>query len=275
MSRLSILTRSCVALAVVLSSGALMAAEAETKASRASIKEAQAEVGELAKALRTEQRDYRRAVRQENLVAKVTDPTPEYLSRARAKAVEYAGTDAAVPFLAWIVITTGDKDEARSVAADAVAQYADSAALPPLVAAIFRRARDLGTDQTRSYLGRIMDENKHPEVQSEALYARAMLYFARRPVIGNASKAELDGARADLRKSLDLARSAGKDLVGREPVGPPGNLARRVDGVLFEAENLQIGHVAPDIVAKDLDGVEFRLSDYRGKVVMLDFWGHW
>ena len=24
-----------------------------------------------------------------------------------------------------------------------------------------------------------------------------------------------------------------------------------------------------------LDGRHFKLSDYRGKVVVLDFWGHW
>jgi cytochrome oxidase Cu insertion factor (SCO1/SenC/PrrC family) len=29
---------------------------------------------------------------------------------------------------------------------------------------------------------------------------------------------------------------------------------------------------APDIVATDQDGKEFKLSDYRGKVVLLDFW---
>ena len=44
---------------------------------------------------------------------------------------------------------------------------------------------------------------------------------------------------------------------------------------LFEIENLGIGQLAPDIVAEDLDGVEFKLSDYRGKVVFLDFWGNW
>jgi hypothetical protein len=32
---------------------------------------------------------------------------------------------------------------------------------------------------------------------------------------------------------------------------------------------------APDIAAEDLDGVAFKLSDYRGKIVLLDFWGHW
>ena len=45
--------------------------------------------------------------------------------------------------------------------------------------------------------------------------------------------------------------------------------------VIFEIENLSIGSEAPDIQAEDLDGVVFKLSDYRGKVVVLDFWGHW
>jgi len=44
---------------------------------------------------------------------------------------------------------------------------------------------------------------------------------------------------------------------------------------LFELENLNVGDVAPDIVGQDLDGSDFKLSDYRGKVVMLDFWGQW
>ncbi len=44
---------------------------------------------------------------------------------------------------------------------------------------------------------------------------------------------------------------------------------------LYELQHLSIGSVAPDIVGQDLDGIEFKLSDYRGKIVMLDFWGHW
>ena len=39
--------------------------------------------------------------------------------------------------------------------------------------------------------------------------------------------------------------------------------------------NLKVGKVAPDIAGVDLDGVDFKLSDYRGKVVMIDFWGDW
>ena len=36
-----------------------------------------------------------------------------------------------------------------------------------------------------------------------------------------------------------------------------------------------IGTPAPEIDGEDADGIRFKLSDYRGKVVMLDFWGHW
>ena len=44
---------------------------------------------------------------------------------------------------------------------------------------------------------------------------------------------------------------------------------------LYELKNLNVGDVAPEISGEDLDGVAFNLSDYRGKVVLLDFWGHW
>lgn len=37
----------------------------------------------------------------------------------------------------------------------------------------------------------------------------------------------------------------------------------------------EVGKLAPEIDGVDLDGVPFKLSDYRGKVVMLDFYGDW
>jgi len=44
---------------------------------------------------------------------------------------------------------------------------------------------------------------------------------------------------------------------------------------LFELGHVLVGHLAPEIEAEDLSGVAFKLSDYRGKVVLLDFWGNW
>jgi peroxiredoxin len=39
--------------------------------------------------------------------------------------------------------------------------------------------------------------------------------------------------------------------------------------------NLAVGKPAPQIEGVDLDSVAFKLSDYQGKVVLLDFWGNW
>lgn len=44
---------------------------------------------------------------------------------------------------------------------------------------------------------------------------------------------------------------------------------------LHALANLVPGKAVPEIEGPDLDGKDFKLSDYRGKVVMLDFWGHW
>jgi len=43
----------------------------------------------------------------------------------------------------------------------------------------------------------------------------------------------------------------------------------------FMVSALSVGQVAPDIAGRDLDGVPFKLSDYRGKVVLLTFSGDW
>lgn len=56
---------------------------------------------------------------------------------------------------------------------------------------------------------------------------------------------------------------------GRETFG------EKAASELFELTQLQVGMTVPEIEGEDLDGIPFKLSDYRGKVVMLDFWGHW
>ncbi len=52
-------------------------------------------------------------------------------------------------------------------------------------------------------------------------------------------------------------------------------LADHVPDVLFELKHLTVGKTAMEIEGEDTDGKTFKLSDYRGKVVVLDFWGHW
>ena len=38
---------------------------------------------------------------------------------------------------------------------------------------------------------------------------------------------------------------------------------------------IQVGNKALEIEGEDIQGNKFKLTDYRGKVVMLDFWGNW
>lgn len=41
------------------------------------------------------------------------------------------------------------------------------------------------------------------------------------------------------------------------------------------APRVQASQPAPEIDGIDLDGQPLKLSDYRGKVVLLSFWGRW
>ena len=52
-------------------------------------------------------------------------------------------------------------------------------------------------------------------------------------------------------------------------------LAKIAEPMLFERKFLMVGKVAPDIVGKDIDGKPLKLSDHRGKVVIVDFWVDW
>ena len=134
----------------------------------------------------------------------------------------------------------------------------------------------------------------HEAVRGKALWTQAKM-------IGNAldTAARLRNLTAEQRKSaeeglgadgvawingLDAAAStAASEKIyeeleakyGQVPLWPGRTLADAAKGDLFELRHLAIGKTAPDIAGVDADGVAFKLSDYRGKVVVLDFWGFW
>jgi len=56
---------------------------------------------------------------------------------------------------------------------------------------------------------------------------------------------------------------------------PPKTYGRLAASVLHEITNLAPGQPAPEIVGTDADGNTFRLSDYRGPVVLLSFSANW
>jgi LSD1 subclass zinc finger protein len=72
---------------------------------------------------------------------------------------------------------------------------------------------------------------------------------------------------------LIAGASVGAYLLFKKPGG--GGVARGPDVVPASGVGTNIGQLAQEIEGEDIDGVPFKLSDYRGKVVVLDFWGHW
>ena len=53
-----------------------------------------------------------------------------------------------------------------------------------------------------------------------------------------------------------------------------GTVGEQARTGLFKIRHLAVGKQAPDIESEDQDGKRFKLSDYRGKVVLLYFWSY-
>jgi peroxiredoxin len=54
-----------------------------------------------------------------------------------------------------------------------------------------------------------------------------------------------------------------------------GFVSKEANTSLDNLDQLTIGAEAPDFSIKTADGLDMSLSDYRGKVVLLDFWASW
>ncbi|RLS55279.1 MAG: TlpA family protein disulfide reductase [Planctomycetota bacterium] len=55
-----------------------------------------------------------------------------------------------------------------------------------------------------------------------------------------------------------------------------GTIGSTIKAALFELQNLSIGKVAPEVLCLNIDGdKDDKLSNYKGKVVVLDIWATW
>jgi hypothetical protein len=84
---------------------------------------------------------------------------------------------------------------------------------------------------------------------------------------------KLDPAKVtkEIEALLDRAASEYADV--KHPYS--GLVGEKAKNELFELRFLSVGKVAPDVEGQDADGKKFSLHEYRGKVVLLDFWGNW
>lgn len=108
--------------------------------------------------------------------------------------------------------------------------------------------------------------------EKERQDAQAWLGEKRMQMLANS---EPDAAEAAAIALLERVAKDYRDVPQMAGTPRETTLGKRADGELFELRNLVPGKPAPEIGGQDLNGVAFKLSDYRGKVVMLDFWGYW
>jgi hypothetical protein len=178
------------------------------------------------------------------------------LAKADAYAAEFAGKDDAVQFLWFIVQNGAEKDTRRGALDTLLTTHIESPELSVLGRAL-------------PYIGQIVDEEFAETAVARALESgnanlRGWALLAKHK--GDIEEADRGGEQYALAKKTLLAAAEASD---------DKRLAKEIRSAIDLREKFGAGNVAPDIAGIDLDGVEFKLSDYKGKVVFLDFWGDW
>lgn len=113
-------------------------------------------------------------------------------------------------------------------------------------------------------LATILEKNPHKNVKAAALLAMANRQLNRR--------SEWNLPDAKYTETMNQARQYLERIVKEFGDTPIATQAKKD---LQDSEVRGIGKITPEIKGEDIDAKEFKISDYRGKVVLLDFWGHW
>jgi thiol-disulfide isomerase/thioredoxin len=213
---------------------------------------------------------------------------PKFLELAEKDPKDPAAAEA----LVWVVtnVHARGKDNPQAKAVELLARdHVKSDKVGPVCQALGNSFDKASGD----FLRAVLEQNPSRDVQGQACLALAEYLKNRktyaemlkdRPEIATA----LDnfggaGTAAELKK-VDLAKvdkevedlyERAADKYGDVKVAGGRTIADLAKPELYELKHLAVGKEAPDIKGEDLDGKEFKLSDYRGKVVMLDFWGNW
>ncbi len=115
-------------------------------------------------------------------------------------------------------------------------------------------------------LSSLVDKAKDGPAQAQARLRLAQYY---KNLVSSDERAGVPHPERHLAKAEKVFDEIVKKHADAEAV------VKQAKAELFEIRNLSVGKEAPDIEGEDLDAKKFKLSDYRGKVVLLDFWGHW
>ncbi|MAG56690.1 MAG: hypothetical protein CMJ83_10405 [Planctomycetes bacterium] len=164
--------------------------------------------------------------------------------------------------LTWIVTHGGDAT--RLDALDALVAHHVKRRI---IGRACRRLVYLTDSASERFLRTVLRRAPDVDVRGQACFALAR-GLARRAGLatgkdGPALRAEADRLFERILKEFSKGKGFGMKL---------GDHAERD---LFELRHLVVGKTAPDIKGCDADGAAFKLSDYAGNVVLIDFWGDW
>jgi hypothetical protein len=181
---------------------------------------------------------------------------PRFLKLAEDNAKNDVGFDAA----AWIVQNVRVGAEATKALKLLAENAVDNKKIGQVCLAL---AYD-NSKQAEDLLRGVLEKNPNHDAQGMACYGLAS-YLKNHSQRGGAEKLS--------KEAESLFERAAKEYAAVKIYGRTiGDLA---NGELFEMRFLVVGKEAPDIEGEDIDAKKFKLSDYRGKVVVLDFWGNW
>ena len=184
-------------------------------------------------------------------------PTGKFITSAQRYAKNYRGTEAEIGFLKFIVsYATIERDAVESAVETLTGSHARSEAITKVLPILQDRAGSIDTAAVFSLFDAVIAENEDADALAQAHISRGALRLSLAK-----SDADRRAAKADLNKVAKITDD--EDWIAE------------AETILFDAEHLQPGCKAPDIEGQDTDGVAFKLSDYRGKVILLDFWGFW
>ncbi len=141
-----------------------------------------------------------------------------------------------------------------------IESYLDNDQLGGIVIGVLAQAPEHLAKSAADYFDWIERDTKSKAVQAACAVSRAMKVAAATVGIAESKKC--------IQKFEEL-----KELYGEQPSPFGGTFGKQIDE---QIEGLKLtGTDAMEIAANDLDGVGFKLSDYHGKAVLLDFWGYW
>jgi len=202
---------------------------------------------------------------QEKLLAELPAPAahaPELLELA---ALDPA-SEAAFQACAW-VIGRVDSGESKTGAVDHVTRHLLA---HPRVGELLPSVRG-GDDVNNEFLRRLVDAAGTDDLRARACFELAM---GLKRAMDRPGLSPADAQRIEAEAARSFERCLAEPFAAVE-LAQGVTVADRARPGLFELRHLVVGKTAPDIEGEDLDGRPFQLGDYRGKVVLLDFWGDW